>query len=81
MRWELKIALARYNKTIKGLAEELRIGRNTASRWVNSRRMPKIDQDKLEAIADYVGCPIPELIVFEETDFKSGRQAAGRRVA
>jgi transcriptional regulator with XRE-family HTH domain len=79
MRWGLKIALVKYDKTIGGLAEAMGVSRSAASRWANTKTMPTMNQKKIEKIAEYIGCTIAELVVLEETDFKSPRQ--GRRVA
>ncbi len=79
MRWNLKATLFKYEKTVAGLARHLRISRQTASGWANAKTMPKINQEALEQMAEYIGCPLSELVVMEDQDFKSTKHKRGNR--
>lgn len=63
MQWDLKAVLGRYRKTVKGLAEHLGKSRPTTSIMVNAKKMPRISQDELEAIAEYIGCEVGEFLI------------------
>ena len=72
MKWDLRATMARHKKSINGLAKHLGANRNTIYRWLDGETYPTVN--KLPEIAEYIGCPISEFLILDDTDFKSPRQ-------